>query len=165
MFSRARIVTLVLLAAAVVVLAAGTAQAQTLNGNFQVTASVAKSCTMTAPASLAFGAYDSFTQAQVDAQANLTIRCTRATVASISLSDGGNFVGTRRMAVGSEYLGYELYSNSTRTQRWGSSGAEIFAWTATNSSSTNLPIYGRIPASQDAAAGAYQDTIQVTVNY
>jgi spore coat protein U-like protein len=163
MFSRARIVTLVLLAAGVVLASASSAQAQgpsPQTAPMQVTANVVTRCTVSA-APLAFGDYNTFSAAPLDALTNLALRCTRGAVTTITLNDGVN--GVRNMAgPGSALLPYSLYSDSRRTTAWPAAG---MAWTAPDRTSHNIPVYGRIAADIDVPPGAYADTVTVTVSF
>ncbi len=66
---------------------------------------------------------------------------------------------------GSNLLNYTLYSNAGRSTVWGQTvGTDTQAATA-----TGLPIgytiYGQIPAQQTVPAGAYADSVTVTVTY
>lgn len=87
----------------------------------------------------------------------------------LSTGSSGSF-SPRRLFSGGNSLLYNLYTSAGRTQVWG----DGTAGTAKVSDSQLLLVgtnqysyttYGRIPALQDRAPGAYMDTITVTVNY
>lgn len=107
---------------------------------------------------LTFGAYNPFTVTALPQSTTVNIYCTRSTPATFSLNNGANFLGVqKRMRSGAtaNYLDY------TATLASGSG-------TATSSLvpiGNGIPLNGSIPAAQDATVGAYQDTLQVTVNY
>jgi spore coat protein U-like protein len=61
-------------------------------------------------------------------------------------------------------LNYQLFRNSARSQVWGS-GAEAQQVVLLVPGSGNVPVYGRIPGSQNVAAGAYSDTVNVTLTF
>src|SRR4051812_26217128 len=103
------------------------ASAQTATANLNVSATVTKNCTIkTDP--VAFGNYDALSAAAVDQQGAIKITCTKGTLTIVQLGNGANLQGAQRaMAGGSPagFLNYELYSDSGRTTRWGSTGTEM----------------------------------------
>lgn len=132
----------------------------------------AAACTISATG-VAFGAYDPLSTTHDDSTGTVNLGCPPAVSAPIvALSAGG--AGTfspRRMAGGAFNLDYNLYSDSGRTTIWGDgtggtstvtlSGGTVSAGTR-NFSRT---IYGRIPRLQNVGAGAYGDTITLTVTF
>lgn len=147
-------------------------------------AAQAQTCSVAATP-LAFGAYTSPGGARADSQATVTVNCTPAYLLlacsasyTLSLSAGGNSAsGTRRMAAGSGRLGYGLYSDASRLSPWGDGGATgptvggTISTSLLNLSLLCLPgskthtVYGRIPAGQNVPAGAYADTVVLTITY
>jgi spore coat protein U-like protein len=114
--------------------------------NFNVNASVAKRCTITTPpADFNFGAYDPTSVTPLDAQVTsaFTIRCTKSTSATITMSTPA------MAAAGSpDPLTYALYSDAARTNNW-TTGV---TYNSTSASSNSVhDIYGRIAALQDVA--------------
>ena len=80
------------------------------------------------------------------------------------LNGGGN-INARRMVLGTGAVGYQLYSNATRTTVWGNTaGSNTVAGSGTGATQ-NYTVYGLVPAQTTPAAGTYQDTITVTVTY
>ena len=66
----------------------------------------------------------------------------------------------------SEYLTYELYKEAGRATIWGdtaTTGLDIPA--APNQTPRDFPVYGRVAQAQEAAVGAYTDTVVATVNF
>jgi len=118
-------------------------------GNFQVSATVASSCTVAA-STVAFGNY---ILAQLDGTSTITATCTNGTTYTIGLSAGtfsGATTTTRRMTGPSASgLSYFLYSDSGRTTNWGNATGSWVSGTGTGAAQ-NLTGYGRIPASQSA---------------
>jgi len=147
-------------------------------------AAQAQTCSVAAT-SLAFGGYTSPGGTRVDSQATVTVNCTPAYLLlackasyTLSLSAGGHSSGgTRLMAAGSGRLGYGLYSDANRLSPWGDGGATgpavggAISTSLLNLSLLCLPgskthtVYGRIPAGQNVPAGAYADTVVLTVTY
>jgi spore coat protein U-like protein len=147
--------------------AAAPAAAQSATATFQVSASVAKNCTIAATP-VAFGAYDPVAAndtADATATGTVTVRCTRGTAYSVALENGANFSAGRRMQLGAtgQYLSYELYSDAARTAVWNASAPA--AGTAPSRAAIPLTVYGRVPGGQDVPEGAYLDTVVATINF
>lgn len=116
------------------------------------------------PAVLAFGDYNPLSTTPGDAQATITIACTRSTTYSVALGAGSHAAGTtRQMANGADRLQYELYSDAARLTAW--TGTSTVAGTAASTAPIPLVVYGRIPARQLVRAGAYGDVVQSTINF
>ncbi|MCT7951353.1 spore coat U domain-containing protein [Ancylothrix sp. C2] len=123
-----------------------------------------------------FGQYDPVTAnetAALNAQTALPVFCTPGVrPTSIDLDNGQNFNTTRRMAQGTNFLGYQLYKDTGRTSVWGTGATNgVVPDTSTSrtsaltAGSSAIVIYGQIPAGQDIPGGAYTDTVNITVNY
>jgi spore coat protein U-like protein len=134
-----------------------------------------ESCSVSAT-SVAFGAYDPLNASPAISAGTVSVTCTVSLIAllwtvDIKLSAGGSgSFATRRMTSGASQLDYNLYLNSARTTIWGdgtggSSYASPLTPLAVGTTTQNFPVYGRIPAGQDRSAGAYTDTIVVTIEY
>jgi len=143
------------------------ASATTTTAQFQVTATVANTCTISG-ATLAFGAYSG---ALVTGTSNLTVKCSNFALYSIALDKGqgsGGSFATRYMTNGTSTLGYQLCTASgcgTGTI-WGdgSTGSSTVAGTGTGANQT-IAVYGQIPASENSISGNYSDTITATITY
>ncbi|MDB5886599.1 MAG: hypothetical protein JWR74_2770, partial [Polaromonas sp.] len=110
--------------------------------------------------------------AAVDGTSTISLSCPVNTSWRVGLSDGMNavIVGQRRMAgPAPDFMGYELYRDSGRTQRWGNNTAggtnTVNGSGASQANPTVLTVYGRVPAQADGAPGAYSDTVTVTLTY
>lgn len=140
------------------------AQAQT--DTFNVTATVADACSVTA-SDLAFGAYDPLSVTDTDATTTMDVTCTTSTAYEVGL-DAGTGTGTtttRTLEVGGNELNYILSQNAGHTTNWGNNaGVDTVAGTGTGAAQT-ITVYGRIAALQSVPAGAYADTITVTVTF
>ena len=139
----------------------------TTTDTFQVTATVLSVCSVTAT-DLAFGNYDATSGTPDDAQSAVTATCTSGETYDIGLDVGtgtGATYAVRRMTNGANTLNYSLFRNAGRTNVWGESiGVDTVAGTG-NGSPQNIDVYGRIPVGQYVAAGAYSDSILVTLTY
>ena len=159
-----------LIAAAGLLFANSAMAADTATTTFQVTATVADSCLVSAT-DLNFGAYDP--AAVKDGTSKITVTCTAQTPYTIGLDAGtGTSAVTTRAMTGSvgasTQLVYELYTETNRTSVWGDIGGTS-GTTVANSSlaggALDYIVYGQIPASQYVPAANYADTITVTVDY
>ncbi len=146
------------LSSALVAITPATAQLQT---SFQVTASVAGTCSAVTATELAFGNYDG---SQNDRTGTITITCSTGTDYEIGLNDGVNYSApNRRMKHGTaDFLNYELYSDAGRTTRWGNDDSSDVHMSS-DGTAQNINVYGRMPAGQSGPIGSYADTITVTV--
>jgi spore coat protein U-like protein len=138
----------------------------------------AVSCTVTAT-STAFGTYNPLSVTPTYANGQVQISCTLLSggttnvnlVTSYSAGASGSYA-LRTMLSGANTLRYNLFADAAYTQIRGNGtgGSQTSAATlnlsrANPTRSVTSVIYGRIPASQDVAAGSYADTIVVTVTY
>jgi spore coat protein U-like protein len=142
------------------------AAAATANATLTVSANVIESCTVT-NGTLSFGDYAPTGTGAVDQSGTFSVACTKGTDATVGLGDGSNFLsGARRMTNGSEFLTYELYKESGRTNVWGNTGGALVTLAAASSNAAQtLTVYGRIPAGQDVGQGSFGDSVQITVTY
>ncbi|PNS09554.1 Csu type fimbrial protein [Solilutibacter silvestris] len=133
---------------------------------FNVSANVAPRCVIKTATDLAFGSVPGFITTNVDQTSVVTINCINATAWTAGLNNGINASGTtRRMTDGlGNFVTYELYRDSTRSQRWGNTvNTDTVAGTGTGFDQA-VTVYGRVPV-QTATPGSYTDTITVTVTY
>lgn len=130
------------------------------------TAIILPNCLVTAT-DVDFGA-TGYINANVDATGTIVARCTNTTPYSVALSNGtGGGTGPlqRRMVKGSEAVIYGLYQNAGRTLAFGSTaGTDTLSGIGTGLAQT-LNVYGRILPQTTPSAGAYADTITVTLTY
>ncbi|MDN5782544.1 MAG: spore coat U domain-containing protein, partial [Luteimonas sp.] len=104
-----------------------------------------------------------------DASTSLHLKCTLNAPYQISLN-GGSTTGTvanRRMSQAGNpaSIGYQLYSDSSRSLVWGNTAANWVLGTGTGASQP-YTIYGRVqPQGMPSTAGTFEDTIMVTVSY
>jgi spore coat protein U-like protein len=154
------------------VLAAAAAQpayAATTSSTLDVSANVTGNCVVsTTP--IAFGNVDVTNGANVDGTGGLSVTCTSGTAWAADADAGagtGASLASRKMTDGTNLLNYALYTNAGRTTIWGdgASGTTTFGGTGTGTAQAST-IYGRVPSGQTSVpAGAYADTVTVTVTY
>ncbi|MGE5469555.1 MAG: spore coat U domain-containing protein [Bacteroidota bacterium] len=130
-------------------------------------ATVVSSCNVSA-ANLNFGNYDPVSALPTDGSTTVTVTCALSSVYSVGLDQGtgtGASVAVRKMSKSGALLNYSLYQDATRLVVWGNTpGTDTLAGVGTGLA-IPLLVYGRIPASQNVAPGAYADTITVSVNF
>ncbi|WP_282296501.1 spore coat U domain-containing protein [Stenotrophomonas sp. PS02289] len=147
---------------------------------FNVRIIITKACTITAAAAtdVDFGSALSTATTPSNAQGSVTAQCSALTPYTIALNAGSNAgtandVTTRRMintnsaVTTNNFVGYQLYSNATRTTVWGATaGTNTVAGTG-NGAAQAYPIYGQVanPSVNNAATGNYQDTVTATITY
>lgn len=93
---------------------------------------------------------------------SIQLNCSLTLPYSVTLDGGSNFsTGSRHMANGSAMVRYELFQDISRSNPWvvGSPQTGLVGTGA----ATDLVVYGRVPIQTNQAAGAYNDTVNVTV--
>lgn len=158
------------------VIFAANAQAATATNTFTVTATVTNFCTVSA-ANVAFGSVNAGVAA-ANTSSSMTLTCNKGvTVSSVALDNGANASGTiKQMASGTERLQYKIDVPTGATfQSCPAAGAGP-EWNATNTivatslfattgGAKLINLCASIPAAQYPAAGAYTDTVGITVTY
>jgi len=153
-------------AISVVALGAGNAAFATTD-SFTVSATVIENCTVSAD-DLAFGNYDPIVAnaasgaGDIPDSADLTVICTDGSEVSITLDDGDNYSGGRRMTDGTDFLSYELYKEVGHSTVFGGSGGTAVAHSGTGASQT-VTVFGNLPGGQNVPVGSYSDIIDVTI--
>jgi spore coat protein U-like protein len=159
-----RIFTLIL-AAGLAAAGCVPAMAATTTANLALSMSINAACTV-AGATLNFGSL-TWLSAAVDGTTRFGVTCTTGTAYMVGLSVGsgsGATYAARMLKAGSSTVTYTLYQDLARTTVWGETGAAAVSGIG-NGAQQVLYIYGRIPAQSTPAAGAYSDTVTVTVTY
>lgn len=163
--------TLALSAAAAALLFGATPQqaeaTTTVTATIAVSAAVLSSCGVTA-LPLAFGNYSPTQATNTTAQTTVAVTCTNGTPYTVGLNAGGGTgatVATRKLTSGSNTLNYTLYSDSGYSTVWGNTiGTNTVAGTGSGLIQT-INVYGSISALQAVPAGAYTDSITVSLTY
>jgi len=143
-------------------------QAATQTNNFDVTATIIASCSISA-GNLAFGNYDPLSGTDNDNTSTIAVTCSNAAPYTVRL-DGGTEADTanRKMnddATGLQKLDYQLYSDAPGGTVWGNTVPTGLAGTGTGSNQ-NITVHGRITAGQTTPPiGDYTDTVTATVEY
>jgi spore coat protein U-like protein len=125
------------------------------------------SCSVSATG-VAFGAYDVLASSPADSSGTISILCNRNRSVTVTMSAGSSgSYSSRTLRKGADALNYNLFLDAARTQIWGnnSGGSGQLDLTVARNATSTVPVYGRIPARQNAAIGSYNDSIIVTVIY
>jgi spore coat protein U-like protein len=147
------------------------AQATAVTTPLSVTAIVGAVCSLSTSA-VSFGSYDPIVanaSTPLNATGSVSDTCSNGLAGTITL-DAGLYptgastatVPARQMRSGPSVLSYFLYTDSARTNPWGSTGVGI---TGTGLTSLPIQVYGQIPGGQNAAAGSYADTVTATITF
>lgn len=117
----------------------------------------------------AFGAYSLFNVAPADTAGTLRVSCNTTTLGyTLLLSPGGaGSYSPRKLAGGVYTLTYNLYVDALRSLVWGdgSGGTTTVSGAFALPGANDHTVCGRVPAQQNVGAGAYTDTITVTLNF
>lgn len=167
-FRQLRLVSVAALMVGAVV--AQPALAADTTSSMDVNATVTANCVVSTTA-VAFGNVDVTAGTNVDGTGAFSVTCTSGTAWAASADAGsgtGATLDTRKMANGANLLNYALYTDSARTTVWGDAATVATAkvsGTGSGSAQSNT-IYGRVASGQTSLpAGAYADTVTVTVTY
>ena len=129
------------------------------------TANSAAQCVVSSVEGISFGTYDTFSPTPLDSMGRLTVQCAQAVWLQVTIGHGGgNPNEPRVLRGGGGQLLYDVYLDAARTIVWGDGtrGTQAYQGFSTLFS---LPIFGRIPAGQDAKAGAYSDRLTVRIDF
>lgn len=151
--SRARLLLLGLITAAVLGLPAGAS---------------AQVCTFSqGPSTVNFASYSSASATPTDTTSTFQFVCNPGNPrVTVTLSTGAGTFAQRQMTIAGfpDRLNYNLYQDAARTIIWGD-GTPPSQSDRNDRENRFYTIYGRIPAGQWVAAGTYRDTIIITLNY
>lgn len=173
----ARLIQRAAIAVAVALACSGSiVHAATATNTFTVTATVANFCTVSA-ANVAFGSVNAGAAA-TNTSSSITLTCNKgATVSSVALDNGANAAGAvKQMAFGTERLQYKIDVPTGATFQTCPAAGAGPEWNATNTivatslfassgGAKTVNICASIPSAQYPLAGAYSDTVTVTVTY
>jgi spore coat protein U-like protein len=158
--------------AGTLLVASGTAGAETKTTTFGVSAVVNPNCLVSAEP-LAFGGYDG--TVTKTSTSDITVRCSNLTKYAVSLSAGGGTFAQRLLSgSGTNKLQYNLFtSDSAGATIWGdgTNSTGTVPGTGAGMAAANAQthtVYGELPNNafnQGAPTGDYTDTITVTVTY
>ena len=145
--------------------------AATTTGSFLVKITIIDNCVFTTGGltDLDFGT-KGVLSAPLSLSSNIKVQCTTNTPYTISLDAGQGVGGTTavRKMTGPTFfslISYTLTRDAAGTLTWGNTvGTDTNGGTGTGAE-VIYPIYAQIPAQTTPQAGAYSDTIAVTITY
>lgn len=145
------------------------AMAATSTTTFQSQIVLTNACATLTATTLDFGS-NGVLSASVDQTSTINVTCTTGAVYNVGLNAGANptiagDVNTRRMANATNYVSYQMYSNSGRTTVWGDTVLINTVASVGTGAAQAHTVYGRVPAQTTPVAGTYTDTVTVTVTY
>jgi spore coat protein U-like protein len=123
------------------------------------------------PTGVAFG---NFSGTLLTSTGTITFTCFGNGNANYTLALSAGRSGTysaRTMTFGSNFLSYNLYQDAAYTKVWGDGTGGSFAFSGQIKFkgepfiTTNLTVYGRVPAQSVPSSGTYADTITVILTY
>ncbi len=163
------------LVAIVCLLSFGAFASSTATGSLTVNASITNVCNVVSNGTLNFGTYDPVvTNNTVDltpAGTTFKVQCTQGTSATITMGQGANAdtgssdaAPKRRLNSSSNYLNYQLFSDSSRNTQWNNTAGTGVSQTM-DGTATDFTVWGTIPAGQNSPMGTYTDTVTITVTY
>lgn len=158
------------IAAGVLLALAGSAEAGSKTTSFNVSASVAANCLVSAT-NLAFGSYTGV--AALTGSSDVKVRCSNGSGYTLKLSPGNGSYATRLLKNGSNSLQYNLFTDGAYTSIWGDGTSSTAVVTGTGAglaaaSEITHSVYGQLPdntTNEAAPVGSYADSITVTVEY
>jgi spore coat protein U-like protein len=163
--------------------AQGAVVAATASTFIPVSVNVSQACTISTASALAFAAYDPIgvnATAALNATGQISVSCSKgASGLSIGMDAGTHAAGDQRKMQGSVAANTLNYSISQPPNNvpgtactfpgltpWTNIGAGMLTLsTATSKSARLYSVCGTIPGGQDAAAEAYTDTVNATLNF
>ena len=92
------------------------------------------------------------------------VTCTTGTSSVIALSTGAHYSSTTRMASGTDFIDYYLFSDASHSSMWVGT-YKVTLGPAPDTSPRTLLVYGRIPAGQSVPSGTYTDTVVASVEW
>lgn len=128
-------------------------------------------------AAVSMGTYTSYQPSDLDSSFTVAVTCARTggpgnTTVTLTLgpSATSGSINPRQLRGATDVLPYNFYRDTARQLVLGSTiGVNALSQTRHIKNNTSEPfiftVFGRIPALQDIAAGAYQDSLLMTVNF
>lgn len=124
------------------------------------------SCTVSVAGGIVFGAYDPLSATALDSTGRILLDCPPGQIVAIALGTGqsGTFAARELRGPNGDTLRYNLYRDAARTLVWGD-GSSSVALSMDGAKGKTVDVYARVFGGQDVSAGAYADTIVVTVEF
>jgi spore coat protein U-like protein len=121
----------------------------------------AASCTLDLQG-VVFGTYDTLSNQALNGAGSITVTCDVFASYSLALSPGNGTLLARELQSGANTIFYNLYTDALHDIIWGD-GTGGTALVNGSGTYDIYPIYGHVPAGQNVPAGAYSDTVTITL--
>lgn len=124
-------------------------------------------CSVVSATDLSFGSQTTIAS-NIDTSSTIGVQCSNSTPYSIGLSAGGGTgatVATRLLTSGAQTIPYAIFRDSNRTQVWGVTAAVDTQGGTGSGAVQSYTVYGRVAPVANPVAGAYTDTVTITVTY
>ena len=146
---------------------------------FYCDAVAAANCSVVS-ATLSFGQYDGLAVSPRLASGVVRVTCTKDPVLTLEvltltlqlLPSTTNSNGLRVIGAGATTLPFDIYIDLLRTQRWGDGTQGTFTisgsttlTTALPSTTTDFPVYGRVPPGVSTPSGSYSGLFNINLTY
>ncbi len=141
--------------------------AATSTTTFQVTATVASSCSVSAGA-LAFGTYDPLAVTDKSGTSTISVTCNLLSPYTLKLNGGSvnSNISARKMSDGgSNHLNYQLYTLPALSTVWGDGTVGGTVTGVGTGLSVPHTVHGVIANGQNVPNGSYSDTITVSLDF
>jgi spore coat protein U-like protein len=118
--------------------------------------------------SVAFGSYNPLSASSLDTTGTMSFSCNAtAPLPTVALSRGSSSTFTQRImtSAGGDVLQYNLYLDALHLIVWGDGSDLTTQRHIAVGLSGSMTFYGSVPAHQNAAAGAYADTLIATIYF
>lgn len=127
-----------------------------------VLAEYENACVLLSASDLDFGQISNLST-ELRTSGQISLQCPNRVSWNVSL-DNGRYASSsqRRMFNGRDYINYDLYLDSGRTQKW-----DQFTLKKGNGNNNLefISVYGSVPVQSIKSAGSYHDTITITLTY
>jgi spore coat protein U-like protein len=127
-----------------------------------VLAEYENACVLLSASDLDFGQISNLST-ELRTSGQISLQCPNRVSWNISL-DNGRYASSsqRRMFNGRDYINYDIYLDSGRTQKW-----DQFTLKKGNGNNNLefISVYGSVPVQSIKSAGSYHDTITITLTY
>jgi len=142
--------------------------AATATGSFAVRITITTECKLVSASDLDFGSRGVI-DANVDSTSTISVQCTTGTPYNVGIGLGtgtGASLTSRLMTgPGAATVSYNLYRDVNHTNVWGTTILTDTVSGTGNGAAQPITVFGRVPPQTTPGAGAYSDTVAVTVTY
>jgi spore coat protein U-like protein len=142
------------------------ASATTTTSDMTVSMNIAASCAISSPPSLDLGSVTDLST-QHTADTTIPLSCSNGATYKLIADNGAHYDSVnsiRRMANGTNYISYSIYTDSGYASAFPTTLAAATAQAGTGSV-VNIPIYAKVTGQALPPVGSYADTVTLTVNY